>query len=180
VPEGQVVSQDPSSGTPVDPGSAVSVVVSTGPDAVAVPELVGKTQAQAKAALEDAGLQLGKVTEVESTEQDKGRVVSSNPSPGDPVAKDSKVDVEIASGKVSVPNVIGLPLSEATTKLTDAGLQVKATKYEESTQPEGTVTQQSDQGKTVDKGTTISLVIAKAPATPTQTGTPTTSPPTTP
>ncbi|GAB3594179.1 Stk1 family PASTA domain-containing Ser/Thr kinase [Angustibacter peucedani] len=176
VPEGQVVSQDPPSGEQVDEGTAVGVTVSTGPEEATVPELVGKTQTQAKAALEEAGLKLGTVTQVQSTEQDKGRVVSSNPSPGDAVAKDTKVDLEIASGKVDVPNVIGLPVSDATTKLTDAGLKVDATKYQESTQPEGTVISQSDQGKTVDQGKTITLVIAKAPVTPSPTETPTETP----
>jgi serine/threonine-protein kinase len=173
VPQDQIISQDPASGTQVDKGAAVSVVVSTGPEAVQVPDLVGKTEAQAKAALEKAGLQLGEVTEVDTKDQEKGHVVSSNPASGDQVAKDTKVAIEIASGKVKVPNVIGMALADATTALTDAGLKVKATKYVESTQPEGTVTSQTHQNETVDQGTVIELEIAKAPAsTPTGTATP--------
>ncbi|MGN6300971.1 MAG: PASTA domain-containing protein, partial [Angustibacter sp.] len=95
-------------------------------------------------------------------------------SSGDQVAKDTKVALVLASGKVKVPNVIGMALADATTTLTDAGLKVKATKYEESTQPEGTVTAQTHQNDTVDQGTVIELVIAKAPAnTPSETATPT-------
>ncbi len=167
VAQGEVISQDPASGSQVDAGSAVAIVVSTGPESVTVPDLVGKTRTQAKAALEAVGLQLGDETEVESTDQAKGHIVSSNPAPGDSVAKDSSVAIEVSSGKVAVPNVIGLTVSEATTKLTDAGLKVDATKYQESTQPEGTVIQQSYQGKTVNQGTTVTLVVAKAPSTPT-------------
>ncbi|MGN6300151.1 MAG: Stk1 family PASTA domain-containing Ser/Thr kinase, partial [Angustibacter sp.] len=59
VPQDQIIEQEPSSGAQVDQGTAVAVVVSTGPESVQVPDLVGKTQAQAKAALEQAGLQLG-------------------------------------------------------------------------------------------------------------------------
>ncbi len=179
VPKDQVVSQDPSSGTQVDSGTAVSVVVSTGPEAVPVPDLVGKTEAQAKAALEQAGLQLGDVSEVDSTDQEKGHVVSSNPASGDQVAKDTKVAIAIASGKVAVPNVVGMALADATTTLTGAGLKVKATKYVESTQPEGTVTSQTHQNDTVDQGTVIELEIAKAPSptsSPTDTATPTGTP----
>ena len=173
VPQDQIIEQDPASGAQVDKGAAVAVVVSTGPESVTVPDLVGKTQAQAKAALEKAGLQLGDVTETDTTEQEKGHVVSSNPASGDQVAKDTKVSLEIASGKVKVPNVIGMALSDATTTLTDAGLKVKATKYVESTQPEGTVTAQTHQNDTVEQGTTIELEIAKAPAsTPSETATP--------
>ncbi|MGN6612517.1 MAG: PASTA domain-containing protein [Angustibacter sp.] len=173
VPQDQIIDQDPASGSQVDSGTAVTVVVSTGPESVQVPDLVGKTKAQAKAALEQAGLQLGDVTETDTTEQEKGRVVSSNPSSGDQVAKDTKVSIEVASGKVKVPNVIGQPLADATTTLTDAGLKVKAVKYDVSTQPEGTVTAQTHQNDTVDQGTVIELVIAKAaPSTPTETATP--------
>jgi eukaryotic-like serine/threonine-protein kinase len=174
VPQDQIISQDPASGAQVEAGAAVAVVVSTGPEAVTVPDLVGKTEAEAKAALEKAGLQLGEVTKVDTKDQEKGHVVSSNPSSGDEVAKDTKVAVEIASGKVQVPNVIGMALADATTTLTDAGLKVKATKYVESTQPEGTVTSQTHQNDTVTQGTVIELQIAKAPAsTPTGTATPT-------
>jgi serine/threonine-protein kinase len=182
VPEGKVISQNPDSGALVNPATAVDIVLSTGPDAVEVPKLEGLTKSQATSALKEVGLKLGQVTQVESTEQDKGHIVSSNPSAGDSVAKDTAVAVEIASGKVTVPNVRGQTVSEATTTLTNANLKVDATQYEESTQPEGTVISQTNAGKTVDQGTTIKLVIAKAPATPTSTptSTPTETPTSTP
>ncbi|GAA4351213.1 Stk1 family PASTA domain-containing Ser/Thr kinase [Angustibacter luteus] len=182
VDEGKVISQDPGANAQVEPASAVNVVLSSGPDAVEVPKLEGLTKSQATSALKEVGLKLGEVTEVESTEQDAGHIVSSNPSAGDSVAKDTAVAVEIANGKVTVPNVRGQTVSEATTTLTNANLKVDATQYEESTQPEGTVISQTNAGKTVDQGTTIKLVIAKAPATPTETptGTPTGTPTSTP
>jgi serine/threonine-protein kinase len=156
------------------------VIISSGPDAVEVPRLDGLTKSQAQKALEAVGLKLGDVSEVESTEQDKGHVVSSNPAAGDSVAKNTAVTVEIANGKVTVPNVVGQTVSEATTNLTNANLKVDATTYEESTQPEGTVIRQTNAGKVVDQGTTIKLVIAKAPTTPTTTSTPTGTATTTP
>jgi eukaryotic-like serine/threonine-protein kinase len=138
-----------------------------------VPDLTGMTKDQAEQALKDVGLALGKQTETDSTQQRKGRVISSNPSAGDSVAKDTKVDIEVASGKVRVPNVVGQTLEEARATLTDAGLAVKADQFEESTQPEGTVIKQDPSNTKVDQGATITLVLAKAPETP-----PTTPPPT--
>ncbi|WP_426564321.1 Stk1 family PASTA domain-containing Ser/Thr kinase [Angustibacter sp. McL0619] len=173
VPEGKVISQDPGTGAMVLPHSAVNVVISSGPDAVEVPRLDGLTKSQAEKALAEVGLKLGDTTDVESTEQDKGHIVSSNPASGDSVAKDTAVSVEIANGKVTVPNVVGQTVAEATTTLTNANLKVDATKYEESTQPEGTVIRQTNAGKVVSQGSTIQLVIAKAPLPPTSTGTPT-------
>jgi eukaryotic-like serine/threonine-protein kinase len=173
VPEGQVVSQSPPEGTSLPPNSSVDFVVSSGKGEVEVPDLTGMTKDQAEQALKDVGLALGKQTEADSTKQRKGRVISSNPSAGDSVAKDTKVDIEVASGKVQVPNVVGQTLEEARATLTDAGLAVKADQFEESTQPEGTVIKQDPSNTKVDQGATITLVLAKAPETP-----PTTPPPT--
>ena len=56
VPAGTVIRTEPPASTLVDKGSAVSVVVSTGPTKVAVPLVNGLTEAQATQKLTDAGL----------------------------------------------------------------------------------------------------------------------------
>jgi serine/threonine-protein kinase len=173
VPEGQVVSQSPPEGTQLAENSPVDFVVSDGKGEVEVPDLTGLTVDKAEQALKDVGLTLGKQTEVDSAQQRKGRVISSNPAAGDSVAKDTKVDIQVASGKVLVPNVVGQTLEEARATLTDARLEVKADKFEESTQQAGTVTKQDPSNTTVDQGSTVTLVLAKAIEAP-----PTTPPPT--
>jgi beta-lactam-binding protein with PASTA domain len=179
IPEGQVASQSPPAGTMLRENGSVDFVVSSGKGEVEVPDLTGMTVDQAEQALKDVGLSLGKQTEADSTKQRKGRVISSNPGTGDSVQKDTKVDIEVASGKVQVPNVVGQTLEEARATLTDARLEVKADKFEESTQPEGTVIKQDPSNTTVDQGSTVTLVLAKAPETPTTTPPPTetTTPP---
>jgi eukaryotic-like serine/threonine-protein kinase len=172
VADGQVVSQSPPAGTMLRENGSVDFVVSSGKGEVEVPDLTGMTVDQAEQALKDVGLSLGKQTEADSTKQRKGRVISSNPGTGDSVQKDTKVDIEVASGKVQVPNVVGQTLEEARATLTDARLEVKADKFEESTQPEGTVIKQDPSNTTVNQGSTVTLVLAKAPATPTTTTSP--------
>jgi beta-lactam-binding protein with PASTA domain/serine/threonine protein kinase len=54
VPKGSVVSQSPDSGS-VRPGAAVDLVISSGPEMVAVPDVFKKSEKQAKAALKKAG-----------------------------------------------------------------------------------------------------------------------------
>jgi serine/threonine-protein kinase len=179
VPDGQVVSQSPPEGTKLHEGESVDFVVSSGKGQVEVPDLTGMTSDDAQKALEDVGLSLGKQTETDSVDQRKGRVISSSPSAGESVAKDTKVDIEIASGQVQVPNVVGQTVEEAQKALSSAKLKMDATTFEESTQPEGTVIKQDPSNTKVDQGSTVTLVIAKAPATPTSTptGTETTTPP---
>ncbi|WP_313410224.1 PASTA domain-containing protein, partial [Aeromicrobium sp.] len=57
VREGLVISQTPASGTGVR-GDTITLTVSKGPERVAVPDLRGMTEAEAKAALEAIGLKL--------------------------------------------------------------------------------------------------------------------------
>ena len=99
-------------GTMLPENSAVDFVVSTGKGQVEVPDLTGLTVDKAEQALKVVGLALGKQTEADSTQQRKGRVISSSPGAGESVTKDTKVDIEVASGKVAVPNVVGQTLDE--------------------------------------------------------------------
>ena len=62
MPAGSVISQSPAAGTQVNTGSAVSLVVSSGLPQVAVPSVVGLTQAAATTAITGAGLTVGTVT----------------------------------------------------------------------------------------------------------------------
>ena len=62
VPSGAVMAQSPVAGTLVSPGTAVNLVISTGPPPVAVPNVVNATQSAAAAALTAAGLAVGSIT----------------------------------------------------------------------------------------------------------------------
>src|SRR5262249_4350117 len=61
VPAGSVISQLPAAGAQADSGSAVDLVVSSGPPQVAVPNVVGLTQTAATTAITNAGLVVGTI-----------------------------------------------------------------------------------------------------------------------
>ncbi len=82
VPAGLVISQDPAAGTGVNPGTAVNLVVSSGPPLVAVPNVVGLTQAAATTAITNAGLKVGAVTTASSETVASGSVISQTPATG--------------------------------------------------------------------------------------------------
>jgi beta-lactam-binding protein with PASTA domain/serine/threonine protein kinase len=98
VEAGRVISSDPAEGTEVAEGSAVNLVVSTGPDTpptVDVPTLVGLTQAEAEAALSAANL-VAAVEFVDVTDEDEDGVVqSSDPIAGTEVAEGSTVTIKV-------------------------------------------------------------------------------------
>lgn len=92
VPEGVVirVSHDPGTSVPRD--TEVTVVVSKGPDVVAVPELIGLSYKDAEAALESAGLTMG------TTNRNNGTVIFTDPSAGTELKRGSAVDVFLRRG----------------------------------------------------------------------------------
>jgi serine/threonine-protein kinase len=180
--EGQVVDQNPKVNTMLDQGADVTIVVSTGPDSVTIPDLRGQSQSYAKSVLTGLGLK----TKSEFTDDDptmaKGKVVETDPGPGAVPAK-STVLLKVASGKVTVPSVVGKTEAEARNIL--AALRLKASvsyQIEQDINPDEVI-RQDHEGKKVAVGTEVSLLVSQAPpTTATVTVTPpsstTTSPPT--
>jgi beta-lactam-binding protein with PASTA domain len=101
VAAGDVISQNPTAGTSAASGSAVNLVVSLGPTAVSVPNVVGDTQAVAATAITAAGLTLGTVTMASSGTVAAGNVISQNPAAGTNVASGSAVNLTVSSGASS-------------------------------------------------------------------------------
>src|SRR5262249_46971302 len=82
VPAGTVISQDPAATLTVDVGTPMNMVVSSGRPPVAVPNVVGLTQAAATTSLTGAGLTVGTVTTSPSTTVAAGLVISQTPTAG--------------------------------------------------------------------------------------------------
>jgi len=146
----------------------VNLTVSKGPAPVAVPNVVGMTQAAAEAALTGVGLAVGAVTEDLSATVPAGQVISQNPAAGVEVAPGASVDLVVSKGPapVTVPNVVGLTQAAAESALTGAGLAVgTVTESFSETVPLGQVMSQSPaSGVSVVPGTAVNLEVSKGPA----------------
>ncbi len=181
-PEDTVLAQDPQADTQLAAGEAVTVTVSAGKQQTQVPPLEGLTSLDAvRTALRDAKLDLGNVKQVESSEPE-GLVLNQDPEAFTTVDVGTKVDIEVSTGVVEVPGVVGFTQSAATSALSKAGLDVRVVTAS-SDQPVGSVTSQDPQeGAQVKKGTTVTVTVSSGPAptqppvtptpTPTQTPTP--------
>ncbi len=104
VAAGLVISQVPAAGVTVASGTAVVLVVSAGPAKVAVPNVVGMTQAAAASAIANAGLVVGAVTKVSNAGVPAGSVISQDPAAGTGIPVTSPVDLVMSSG----PGAIGI------------------------------------------------------------------------
>ena len=181
VPKDEVIRTNPQSGESVAKGATVTLVVSTGKDAVAIPTCKGKTVAEFTQLLSDLELKIGTTTEEDSPDQEKGKIISCTPADGEDAAPGSQVSVVVASGKVKVPNVTGFKSADALTALTNVKLQGHIEYQETSADNVGKVLSQTPNTGTLDQGGEVKLVVGIETApTPTPTPTPTETPTPTP
>ncbi|HEY0951127.1 Stk1 family PASTA domain-containing Ser/Thr kinase [Nocardioides sp.] len=182
VPAGKVIRQDPEPDTYVDPDTPVGFTISLGVPEVAVPPVVGLDKAAAKAQLEADGFEV-RLEEKESDEP-AGQVVETDPPANASVEKGSTVVVFYSDGPEQVPDVVGLMQSEAKNKIRSAGFEPRVLTDPDSTEPAGTVTDQSPApGETASQGSTVTILVSnyqEPTGEPSPTDTPSSTPTDTP
>ena len=126
VAAGQVVSTDPAVGSTIKAGKAVAYVVSKGRRPFDVPDWTGKPFADAKKALDAAGITAKVTAEEFSTDVPKGAVLTQAPTSGT-LYKGDQITFTLSKGPdlVKVPNVVGKSQEDATALLKAAGFQVR-------------------------------------------------------
>jgi eukaryotic-like serine/threonine-protein kinase len=179
IPKGLVISTNPSAGTEVQVGSPVTVLVSSGPAQVSVPNVTGESQANATAALAAAGLKVS-VSKREVPEPQPGTVISQSPSASSQAKVGSSVAIVVAQApqKVAVPNVVGQSEEQAMATLSGQGF-TSATVTRTVTDPtkNGIVVQQSPAaGAKAAKGASVTLAVGRLAQQTTSTSTSTTPP----
>ena len=96
VGEGKVISTDPAAGEDAPSGSEVTVIVSSGPNEIEVPDVVGLSEAKARAELDSAGFRV-QVQYVSSTDPtEHGLVVDQDPDGGETAQAESTVIIRVA------------------------------------------------------------------------------------
>ena len=104
-PKGQVISQSPSAGNEVEPGSTVSLVVSSGEEEkqAKVPSLIGKERREAVEAVRAAGLQPSVEEEETEVPSQVGRVTDQFPPPKSEVEPGSTVTIVVGKRAAESP-----------------------------------------------------------------------------
>ncbi|MDX3617153.1 Stk1 family PASTA domain-containing Ser/Thr kinase [Streptomyces europaeiscabiei] len=127
------------------------------------PSFVGQTEAEAKRAAVNVDLEVT-VTKDECENEKAGNVCKQAPGVGDPVKKGDTIALVISTGapRVTVPDVQGIKFDEAEAQLLDKGLKVEK-KTEESDRTAGIVIDQDPDGGKIEKGSTVTLTVARAP-----------------
>ncbi len=146
VAAGNVTRTEPPAGEIVDTGTPITVYVSKGREAIAVPDVRNKSLTDAKTDLEAAGLKPGTETRTTSPTVAADVVLDTDPESGASVEVGSTVNFTISNGSVTLPDVTGQTLEAASSYLSAENLQLTPVPKPDSgcaSEPGSPVTQQS-------------------------------------
>jgi serine/threonine-protein kinase len=165
---GQILEQQPAAGSRLAEHGVLSLLVSTGPPPVGVPQdLAGKTLVGAQSELQADGLSLGNVTSSYDETRADGIVIGLAPGVPAQLPKGSKVPLVVSKGAKprTIPSIpVGTPVAQATSQLESLGLVVSTTSKPSTTVKQGGVLQVIPAaGAQVPKGSTVQLVISSGP-----------------
>jgi eukaryotic-like serine/threonine-protein kinase len=101
---GTVIRTDPAAGTEIAAGDPIALIVSSGAEQVQVPPVQGLTEANARTALENAGLEANVQPQPVQNENQDGIVVQSSPTAGNQVPRGSTVTLFVGDFQGGPPN----------------------------------------------------------------------------
>jgi beta-lactam-binding protein with PASTA domain/tRNA A-37 threonylcarbamoyl transferase component Bud32 len=163
-PAGQVVAQNPKAGEQVVEGTEVVLNVSKGAKTVAVPNVVGTSEANARATLEQAGFQVQSVS-APSDSTPQGNVSAQSPSAGTDAPKGSTVTITVSSGPstTTVPDEVGQEKQVAMDDLKANGFKVKVVNTAVSDPGQENIVQDQDPsgGNQAPPGSTVTIFVGK-------------------
>ena len=163
----QIIEQDVAKGKEVNKGSTISVIVcgtSKDESKVKVPGVVGQAEDAATSTLSGSNLKYQKQYEYNDSVP-AGQVISQSPVEGSSVDNNSSVTIVISQGAqlISVQNVISANYDSAKAALEAQGLVVARVDKENDAAAGTVIDQDVAAGKSVSKGTTVTLTVSSGP-----------------
>jgi serine/threonine-protein kinase len=164
--QGEVFQQQPAAGQRIETGSPVTIFVSRGVQQAEVPNVSGQSQDDAEAAIADAGLRVGDVSD-EFSDEPEGTVIGQSPDPGTEVDRGSAVSITVSAGPatVAVPDILCQDKASARAAVQDAGLEYQEggkTFSDECDGASGVVIEQNPApGTQVQPGTTVTTTVSR-------------------
>ncbi|MEA2717291.1 MAG: eukaryotic-like serine/threonine-protein kinase [Actinomycetota bacterium] len=128
---------------------------------VAMPTVIGKTEAEANTILREAGLRVTKREEANESNE-AGKVIKQEPDPGVKVKKDTAVTITVSLGapSASIPDVRGRGLDAATSAIESAGFTVKTVRRTDAAAAVDTVIDQDPKPGPGKRGATVTLIVS--------------------
>jgi beta-lactam-binding protein with PASTA domain len=158
-PKYHVIAQRPAAGQVVRAGRKVYPIVSTGPEALKPPALVGKTLQAATDELMRTPFTLGAVARIPNAAV-RDTVLAQDPSPETGASRGGKISMLVSDGSSSatflMPEIIGKPLQEVQAILAPLGVLPVPNRVDDPNAPLDTVLdQQPPAGTLISQGTKV-------------------------
>jgi serine/threonine-protein kinase len=166
VPEGSVLEVQPAEGTTLERGDRVTLVPSLGPPPVPVPNLVGLPLADAKAALREARLKVGEVSNAFNERFDADQVVRQSVQADAEAPLGSRIDLVVSKGPTPLPveKVVGLRQGEAVAVLESQGFVVDVKEeFSDRVDMGAVISQAPEKGADLQPGETVTIVVSMGP-----------------
>ncbi|MHB8177702.1 MAG: Stk1 family PASTA domain-containing Ser/Thr kinase [Vulcanimicrobiaceae bacterium] len=170
-PKGSVIDQSPKPGSQVPQGTTITLVVSKGPKATLMPNLVELSLAKAQSVAQKDGFSLVVAGQQPSTGAPAGTILSQDVMPGVPVSRSGTtvhvvVSAAAAGPPATIPDVGGRPLNSALGALSAAGFVPDVT-YSVQADENGTIVGETPAGGTqAPTGSTVGVVLSVPGAVP--------------
>lgn len=164
VPAGQILLQEPQSGTSTRSDRSVKVWVSAGPRSAVIPTLTGDSERSAQIRMQQEGLELATLAEVRSSEYERNTVIAQTPPPK---SHGTRVALLVNRGERGttyvMPDLIGVNGDRAADVLRAKGFRIAVVgDHPYPGVPAGIVLRQNPQaGFEISSGETISLEVSR-------------------
>lgn len=164
-----VVRTEPPEGTELEVDGTVTLIPSSGPGMVSVPDVSGESESDARDELDETGLAVGGVSSEPSEDVDEGDVIRTSPPAGAQVQAGSSVDLVISGGDppVTVPDVVDRTQNDACRQIRNADLRCQTIREFSDDVQEGRVIRQSPgAGQEVESGTRVTITVSRGSSEP--------------
>ena len=160
---GGVAETTPEPGAAVAKGDEVVLHVSEGPQHVAMPDVVGGSEEDARSTLRESGLGGIDVVQEDSSDHAPGTVLSTEPEAGAEADREEAITLTISEGIV-VPELAGMPQGEAGEALDGLNLGAEVVQGHHDTVPEGQVIGQTPEpGSILSEEGTVTITVSAGP-----------------
>jgi beta-lactam-binding protein with PASTA domain/predicted Ser/Thr protein kinase len=163
VEQNLVIRTDPAAGADAALNSTVTIFYSSGPNTIAIPDVRGQSENDARNTLTGAGFTSIQAQQESSNDVPEGQVIRTDPPAGQQAAPNASITLFVSSGRgqVGVPNVEGLTEDNARAQLQGFDVQTRDQDVNDQNQDGRVLSQNPPAGTQVDEGSTITLVIGR-------------------
>jgi eukaryotic-like serine/threonine-protein kinase len=166
--EGTIIKMKPDADTMVKEKSEVRVIVSSGKKGTKMPDLEDQDLDRAKIILKSYDIEVSddNITQAFNDNVPKGQIISHTPKKDTEINSKTKVTLVVSKGPdikfSTVPNLKGLDVEEAKSRLADVKLKYVVKDVDTQNQAEnGKVLSQSNEGSKVEQGTPVTIEVGK-------------------